>query len=216
MKITIVTADDHAAVRHGLEAVLSLQDGLDVVGQASDGLEAVALVQRLHPRVLITDLMMSGLSGLEVTRRVCDISPRTTVVVYSMHSGLEHVARSLQAGAAAYVVKDRPISDLLEALRQVARGERYISPSIPEEAVAEFQRRARYESDPFDLLTERERDVLQLVAEGLTSAEVAERLCLSPRTVEAHRASVLRKLGLRNHSELILFAVRRGLIAPIS
>ena len=208
MPITVAIADDHAIVRDGLRAVLKAVPDLRFVGEAADGQDALRLAERVGPDVLVLDLMLPGLNGFEVARQVRRRAPRTRVVVLSMHADPAYVAEALRAGATGYVVKDAPIEQLLAAVRAAAAGRRYLGPPLSEAAVG-LADRGDAPTDPYDTLTAREREVLQLTAEGLTGAEVAEKLYISPRTVETHRAHVLKKLGLKNQKELIRYVLQR-------
>lgn len=211
--LTIVLADDHHVVRQGLRAVLEAEPGFRVVGEAGDGLEAVRLVERLAPHVLVVDLMMPGLGGLEATRQVSQRMPGTRIVVLSMHASEAYVLAAIRHGAAGYVLKDSTAADLVEAVREVAAGRRYLSPPLSKRAIEAYAEKAKgTPPDLYGTLTTREREVLHLVAEGHTSAEIAARLGLSPRTVETHRGNLLRKLDLHSHADLVRFALRRGLL----
>lgn len=213
MTTTVMLADDHRIVRQGLRAILNAVPEFRLIGEASDGLEAVRLVERLKPDVLVLDLSMPGLDGLEVARQVTRRPPRPHVVVLSMHSTDLHVHKAFQAGATAYVLKDAGAEHLVAAIQAAARGRRYLSPPLSEENLeAGIQRCEATGEDPSEGLTTREREVLQLTAEGHSGAHIAERLFISPRTVETHRANLMRKLGVRNQKELVRFAVERGLL----
>ena len=210
----IVLADDHHVVRQGLRALLETEPGFRVVGEAGDGLEAIRLVERLQPHVLVVDLMMPALSGLEVTRQAAQRAPGTRVVVLSMHADEAYVLEALRHGAVGYVLKDSSASDLVRAVHKAARGRRYLSPPISDRALEAYARRAQEAPpDAYDALTAREREVLHLAVEGRTSAEIAARLAISPRTAETHRANLMRKLGLRAQAELVRFALQRGLLS---
>ena len=210
---TIVLADDHPIVRHGLRTVLAAAPGLEVVGEAADGLEAVEVVGRLQPDVLIVDVLMSGLSGLDVTRRVRQRSPLTIILVLSMHADEAYVLEALRNGAAGYVVKDASGADLVQAVRTVANGGRYLSPSISARAIDAYVERAKGAAlDLYDTLTNREREVLHLAAEGYGNPELARRLAISTRTVETHRAHLMQKLQLQSQTELVHYAARRGIV----
>lgn len=212
--ISIILADDHPVVRLGVRALLEAEQGLSVVAEANDGLEAVRLAARLKPVVLILDLMMPGLSGLDVLRVIPQRSPQTRVVVLSMHNNHAFVAATLRNGATGYVLKGGPEKDVVRAVREAAVGRRFLSPPVTEVAIDAYIEQAKSGSlDPHETLTTREREVLQLATEGKTSPESAARLHISPRTVENHRAHLMRKLGLQNQSELVCHAVRHGLIA---
>jgi len=212
---TIVLAEDHRVVRQGLAALIGREPDLTVLGETGDGLEAPALVERLGPDVLLLDLMLPGLAGLEVIRRVRERRPATRVVVLSMHGAEAYVLAALRAGATAYVVKDAPASELLRAIREAAAGRRYLSPPLSEAAIEAYvERVGAATADPYEALTPREREVLSLVAEGFTSREVGRRLGISPRTVETHRGNLLRKLGLGGPGDVARFALARGLLPP--
>jgi two-component system response regulator NreC len=211
--ITIVLADDHNIVRQGLRALLEAEQGFNVVGETSDGLEALRLVERLRPNVLVLDLMMPGLNGLEVTRQVSKHSPGTRVVILSMYANEAYVLEALGNGALAYVLKDSSSADLIRAVREAAAGRRYLSPPLSDRAIEAYQEKARAAIlDRYETLTTREREVLQLAAEGHTSAEIAARLGISPRTAETHRTHLMHKLGLHTQADLIRYALRRGII----
>jgi len=213
MTVSIMLADDHPVVRRGLRTLLEAEPNFSVIGETGDGLESVRLVERLQPDVLILDLMMPGLSGLEALRIIRQRSPRTRVVVLSMHHNNAFVAEALKNGATGYVLKGSDEENLVRAVREAAAGRRFLSPPVTERAIDAYIERARAAHfDPHETLTAREREVLQLSAEGKTGAEIAARLHISQRTVENHRANLLRKLGLKNQSELVCYAVRRGLI----
>ena len=214
MTISIILADDHSVVRRGVRTLLESEVGLSVVAEASDGLETVRHVARLKPDVLILDLMMPGLSGLEVLRIVRRRSPQTRVVVLSMHSDNSFIAETLKSGAIGYVLKSCTEKDIIRAVREAAAGRRFLSPPVTEIAIDAYIEQAKAGPfDPHETLTVREREVLQLEAEGKTNAEIAGRLHISSRTVENHRANLMRKLELQNQSELVRHAVQHGLIA---
>lgn len=214
MRMTeIVLADDHKVVRQGLRALLEAESDFRVVGETGDGLEAVQLVERLKPDVLVLDLMMPGLSGLEVTRQVGRLSPQTRVVVLSMHASQAYVLEALRNGAAGYVLKESSTEDLVRALREVTAGRRYLSAPLSERAIEAYVELSQEATlDPYETLTNREREVLHLVAEGHTNVEIAARLSISPRTAETHRANLMRKLDLHTQTDVIRFALRRGII----
>ncbi len=201
--LRVVVADDHPIVRTGIVALLGDQPDLEVVGQTGDGLEALDLVERLRPDLLVVDLMMPGLSGLEVNRRV---STHTRVLVLTLHANEAYAAQVFDDGAAGFVVKDAHPNEILRAVRTIAEGRRHFPPSVVE-------RGTDVATDPWATLTDREREVAQLTAEGLTGADAATRLGISPRTVEVHRSNVLRKLRLTGTAELVRFLVRRGILA---
>jgi DNA-binding NarL/FixJ family response regulator len=213
MPLTIFLADDHQIVRHGLRAILAKEPGFEIVGEAAEALETIRQVARLKPAVLVLDLMMPGVNGLEVTRQVRHSCPNTRVVILSMHSNEAYVIEAVRAGATGYVLKEAGGADLVKAIRQAAQGERYFSPPICERDIDLLVRSAATEPlDQAQTLTTREREVLQLSAAGHSGKEIAERLFISPRAVETHRMNVMRKLGVRNLKELIRFALENGLV----
>ena len=210
----IVLADDHHIVRQGLRALLEAERDFQVVGEAGDGLEAVALVERVKPDVFVLDLMMPGLAGLQVARQVRQRSPQTRIVILSMHADEGYVLEALTAGASAYVLKKSTTGDLVKAIRDAIAGRRFLSPPLSDRLIDAYVEKAKGEPlDPYNTLTTREREVLQLAAEGHPNAAIATRLSISPRTVEMHRASLMRKLGLQNQVELVRYALQRGILA---
>ena len=210
---TIVLADDHHIVRQGLRALLEVEKDLQVVGEAGDGLEAVQTVESLGPKVLVLDLMMPGLNGLDVLKQIKKRSPNTQIVILSMYANEAYVLEALSNGASAYVLKDSKSADLVQAVREAAAGRRYLSPPLTARAIEVYQQRAQATSlDRYDTLTAREREVLHLAAEGMTNSEIAGRLGISSRTAETHRANLMHKLDMHSQAELIRFALRRGII----
>jgi DNA-binding NarL/FixJ family response regulator len=213
MRVTIVLADDHHVMRQGLRLVLEAQEHFQVVAEAGNGLDAIALVERFNPCVLIVDVMMPGLNGLEVTRQVRQRASRTRVIVLSMYSSEAYVLEALRHGAAGYVLKEAQADELVHAVHEVAAGRRYLSPPLSERAIEAYLQKAQDTGlDPYETLTTREREVLQLAAEGRTNSDIAAALYISPRTVETHRAKVMRKLGLQHQADLIRYALQRGLL----
>jgi DNA-binding NarL/FixJ family response regulator len=212
--LTIVLADDHQVVRSGLRTLLEADLGAQIVGEAADGLEAVQLVERLQPDILIVDMMMPGLTGLEVARRVRQRARQIGIIVLSMHAAESYVREALRAGATGYVLKESPAAEIIQAVRAAADGRRFLSPALSERLIdAYIQQSSTTSEDPYDLLTVREREVLYLAALGQSGPEIAERLTLSVRTVESYRAGVLRKLDLHNQTDLVRYAIKRGIIA---
>jgi len=208
--ITVLLADDHIVMRQGLRALIDSQTDLEVVGEASNGHEALEMIQLKKPAVSVLDLMMPGLSGLEVTRQVWRISQ---VLILSMHADEAYVIEALRKGASGYVLKDATANELIQAIRIVASGQRYLSSPFSERAISAYIQRVKTGSlEPYDTLTTREREILQLVAEGRNSGEIAQRLSISPRTVEAHRASLNRKLDIHSQADLIRLAMKKGLL----
>jgi DNA-binding NarL/FixJ family response regulator len=212
-KTTVVLADDHQIVRQGLKALLDAEPDLRVVGEAGDGLQAIKRVEMLSPRVLVLDLMMPGLNGLDVMRRLRRGSPHTQVVILSMYANEAYVLEALSNGASAYVLKDSSSADLVHAVREAAAGRKYLSPPLSDRAIEVYQEKARAATlDRYETLTAREREVLHLAAEGKTSAEVAARLGISGRTAETHRSNLMHKLDLHTQADLIRYALRRGIV----
>jgi DNA-binding NarL/FixJ family response regulator len=212
MTIRILIADDHQMVRLGLRAMLETEPRCEVVGEASTGDAAVALAAQLRPDVLVTDMVMPGLAGLDVIRQARQAAPGLAVLVYSMHAEERYVREALRAGATAYVLKESPADELVEAVRHAAAGQRYLSAALSQRAIDAYARPDDRPFDPYETLTEREREVLTLAARGLTSGEIAEQLKIGARTVDSHRMSLMRKLGLRSLADLVRFAVRRGIV----
>lgn len=211
MTITILLADDHQVVRQGLRSLLEVQPGFEVVGEASDGLEAVHLVGILRPKVLVLDLMMGGLNGLEVTRQVAN---KTRVVILSMHANEAYVLGALRNGAYGYVLKESTADDLVKAVRLADEGRRFLSEPFSDRAIDIYANKTKtHPMDPYDTLTSREREVLQLVVEDYSNIEIAARLSISPRTVETHRANLMHKLNLETQTDLIRFAIKHGIIS---
>lgn len=211
--INIILADDHLLVRKGLKAILSAEPEFNIVGEAGEGLEALELVEKFQPEVLVLDLMMAGLNGLEVARQLNGKSFRTNIVILSMHNSEVYVQEALRSGAKAYVLKESSPEELVHAIREVAAGRRYLSAPLTERAIEAYSQLGENNNDdPFEQLTAREREILQLTAQGYSNGEIASRLFISPRTVETHRTNLMRKLELHNHSQLIQFAIQRGII----
>ena len=208
-KIRILLVDDHAVVRHGFQLILGAQPDMEIVGEAGNGRDAVDLVEKLHPDVVVMDVAMPELNGIEATRRLTEVSPRTRVLALSMHKDSVYVREILRAGARGYLLKDSIASDLIAAVRAVAGGEGYLSPAVSDAVLNDYR---RHVTDPIDLLTSREREVLQMIAEGKTNKEIATVLNLSVYTVEAHRGHIMEKLNLHSVNELVRFAVRAGLV----
>lgn len=210
---TIILADDHDVVRKGVQTLLEAAGDLTIIGQAADGLETVELVEKLQPDVLVVDLMMPGITGLEVARQVRQRVPRTRVVVLSMHTTESYVLEALNNGAAAYVLKTASGEEVVHAVREVVRGKRYLSPPLSERAIDAYLQSAQTATqDSYDRLTSREREVLHLVAQGYTNNDIAGRLSISPRTSENHRANLMHKLGLHTQTDVIRYAIRRGIV----
>lgn len=211
--IRIVLGEDHQIVRQGLRALLEEEEDIQVIGEAGDGLEVLDLVEQLEPDILVVDLMMPGLHGLEITRQVRKRSRRTLVVVLSMHADESYVIAALKNGASGYVLKDSSASDLVMALHEVSDGRRFLSSPLSDRAIEVYMKTSDDgEEDIYECLTNREREILQLAVEGHSNRTIGERLSISPRTVETHRANLMRKLGLKTQTNLIRFALRRGFL----
>lgn len=211
--INILLADDHQLVRKGLRALLCAEADFCVVGEAGEGLETINLVEKLQPEILVLDLMMSGINGLEVTRQLSKKSPKTNIVILSMHSGEAYVIEALRSGAKAYVLKDSPPEELVRAIREVRGGRRYLGSQLTERAIEAYTQKSEVKpADPYEQLTTREREILMLTAQGYTNAEIGSRLFISSRTVETHRTNLMHKLDLHNHVQLIQFAIQHGII----
>lgn len=208
-KIRILLADDHALVRQGFRKILEAEPDMEVVGEAGNGRQAVELGRSLLPDVIVMDVGMPELNGIEATRRLSEAAPRSRILALSMHKDSVYVREILRAGAQGYLLKDAFDRDLLLAVRAVARGEAYLSPAVAGAVLTDFRRHVR---DPIDLLTSREREVLQMLAEGKTNKEIAAALNLSVYTVDAHRGRIMEKLNLHSIGELVRFAVRNGLV----
>jgi DNA-binding NarL/FixJ family response regulator len=208
-KIRILLADDHVMVRQGFKLILAAQPDMEIVGEADNGREAVELAGKLHPDVVVMDVAMPDLNGIEATRRLTASSPRTRVLALSMHKDSVYVREILRAGARGYLLKDAFDRDLLSAVRAVAGGEGYLSPTVSDAVLTDYR---RHVTDPLDRLSSREREILQLIAEGRTNKEIAVTLKLSVYTVDAHRGRIMEKLNLHSVGELVRFAVRHGLV----
>lgn len=213
--ITLVLAEDHHIVRQGIRSLLEAEADFKVIGEVSDGLEAVRMVESLHPDILVLDLMMGGLNGLEVARQVSAHSPKTAIIILSMYNNEAYVLEALRAGAKGYVLKDSTAAELVKAVREAVIGRHYLSTSLSERAIQNYITKSRETYlDPYDTLTTREREVLHLASQSCTNAEIAERLYISRRTVEVHRANVMHKLGLHSQPQLIRYAMKRGILPP--
>ncbi|MCL4784426.1 MAG: response regulator transcription factor [Bryobacterales bacterium] len=208
-KIRILLADDHSVVRQGFSAILRTQEDMDVIAEATNGREAIEKALALKPDVIVMDVAMPELNGIEATRRIQEEAPRSRILALSMHKDAVYVREILRAGARGYLLKDAVDTDFLSAVRAVARGDGYISPAVSEAVLSDYR---RHVTNPIDLLSSREREVLQMIAEGLINKEIATKLGLSVYTVEAHRGRVMEKLNLHSTSELVRFAIRNGLI----
>lgn len=213
MSVTVLLADDHPIVRQGIRNLLEADASFWVVGEAEDGLQAVQLAEQHKPDVVIVDMMMPRLNGLETIRQITSRLPNIRCIVLSMQSADPYVVQALKAGAAGYVLKDSAPNEIANAIQQVLSGKRYLSPQISEKLINLFIAEVETDAlDPYNTLTTRERELLQLAAEGLSNSNIAERLSISSRTVEQHRQSMMNKMGFNNQTDLIRFALKRGIL----
>ncbi|MFZ4795817.1 MAG: response regulator [Blastocatellia bacterium] len=208
-RTTVLLVDDHAVVRQGFRMILSAEPDFEVIGEAANGREAIAQAELLYPDIVLMDVSMPELNGIEATRRIVAISPRTRILALSMHRDSVYVREILRAGASGYLLKEAGDQDLLAAVRAVAQGQGYLSPAVSDAVLSDYR---KHVTDPIDLLTTREREVLQMIAEGKTNKEIATALVLSTYTVESHRGRIMEKLNLHSAGELVRFAFRNGLI----
>lgn len=220
MKIRLLLADDHTLVRGGLKALLEGLPGVQVVSEANDGREALQKVEEYHPDIVLMDIAMSGMNGLEATSRIKKSYPDTRVIILSMHTSEEYVLQALRAGASGYLLKDAGVAELELAIQAVARGETYLSPPVSRHVIADYIRRtggdykaAETEVSPLDKLTPRQREILQLIAEGHTTQDIAHVLNISVKTVETHRMQLMDRLDIHDITGLVRFAIRVGLIS---
>jgi len=212
----VLLADDHAIVREGVKMILTAEPDLEVVGEAEDGLQAVEMARRLKPDVAVLDVSMPRLNGIEATRQIRAALPDTQVLALTMHSDDTYVFQLLKAGASGYVLKRAAATDLVQAVRAARRGEAFLYPAIAKAVVADYLKRLESGEgrEAYDGLTEREREILTLVAEGVTNQDIAERLYISIKTVQTHRAHIMEKLSLHDRTQLVRYAIRKGLIEP--
>jgi two-component system, NarL family, response regulator NreC len=208
-RTTVLLVDDHALVRQGFRMIISAEPDFEVIGEASNGREAVNQAESLQPDIVLMDVSMPDLNGIEATRRIVTIAPRTRILALSMHRDSVYVREILRAGASGYLLKEAGDHDLLTAIRAIAQGQGYLSPAVSDAVLNDYR---KHVTDPIDLLTSREREVLQLIAEGKTNKEIAMVLDLSTYTVESHRGRIMEKLNLHSAGELVRFAFRNGLI----
>ncbi len=212
--IRVVLADDHALIRAGIAAVIHELDGVEIVGEAANGPDALRLVADLRPEILITDISMAGMNGLEVVARVARDFPATRTLVLSMHTAKEYVTRALLAGAAGYLIKDMDTDEVGRAILSVARGEVYLSPAVSGPVVGELVRLSDPKAMTTCPLTPRQREILRLIAEGFTTKAIARRLAISVKTVETHRSQMMDRLQIHEVAGLVRYAIRTGLINP--
>ena len=211
---TVILADDHEVVRRGIRSILEADGHFKVLMEVADGLSAVQAAEKLKPHLLFLDLSMPRLHGLEALRQIRTASPNTRVLVLSMHNDEPYVIEALRAGAMAYILKGSESTEIARAVAEVAAGRRYLSAPLSERAIAALTSQTPDQSDPLNALTPREREVLALAAEGMSTTAMAEKLFISPRTAETHRTNLMQKLGLQSQTDLVRFAIRRGLIQP--
>jgi two-component system response regulator NreC len=212
-RVRVLVVDDHEIVREGIRMVLATDPELEVVGVASSGEEAIEKVRELEPDVVLMDIGMPGLSGFEATRRIRQSHPQTQVVALTVHDSEGYVFQMLQAGATGYVVKRAAAEDVIAAVKRAHQGEAVLHPSVAKLLIKDYLARvAKGEERSFDELSDREREILKLIAEGKTNREIADTLFLSIKTVQAHRANLMRKLGMHDRTELVKYAIRKGII----
>ncbi len=210
----VLIADDHVIVREGLRALLETQPDIEIVGEAANGEEAINKTSELQPDIVLMDITMPVMNGLEATRQIKQNNPDVKILVLTMHEGDEYFFKFLDTGASGYFVKGGSSSELISALHTVSQGDVFLYPTMAKKLLTDYLQRVKAGSgkEIYDGLTKREREVLKLIAEGYTNSEIAERLVLSPTTVQTHRAHIMAKLGLRSRTELIKYALRRGFI----
>ena len=212
MHIKIILADDHKLVRQGVRSLLEAQPGFEVIGEASDGQEAFKLIETLSPDIAFLDVMMPNLNGIEAAKLVRQRELKTKIIFLSMHANATYAVRALQSGALGYVLKDSDFSEVLNAVEHVMEGRRYLSTAIADEVLEMLLNAEAGKDETLDLLSPREREILQLVAEGNSNAVIADKLSLSVRTVESHRLNLTKKLRITSHADLVKFAINQGLI----
>jgi len=214
MSVKILLADDHPLIRQGMRNILETEANFSVVGEAEDGLQAVRLVEELKPEIVIIDMMMPHLNGLEAISQIKSRLPKTVCIVLSMQSAGPYVIQALKAGASGYVLKDSAPNEVVDAIHQVLNGKRFLSPNLSDKLINIFLASSEIdELDPYNSLTAREREILQLAAEGYTNNNIAEKLSISPRTVEQHRQSMMKKMDFSTQTDLIRFALSRGILS---
>ena len=210
--IRVMLVDDHKLVRAGLRALLESLEGVEVVAEAAHGRQALGLMATHHPNVVLMDIGMPEMNGLEATARIVKDFPNSRVIILSMHSSEEYVLKALRAGAAGYLIKDAGSAELEVAVRAVARGESYLSPAVSKHVVGEYVRRVSGEEHPLEVLTPRQREILQLLAEGHSTQDIAQILNISAKTVETHRAQLMERLDIHDLAGLVRYAIRAGLV----
>jgi len=215
-KIRILLADDHTLVRKGIRSLLDAEEDIEVIGEAINGRDAVEQATRLHPDIVLMDITMPQLNGLEASRQILKASPQTKIIILSMYTNEEYIFQSLRVGVAGYLIKEAVVEELIFAIRSVYQGGSFLSPSVSGLVIDEFRRQSISESqiDPYETLTDREREVLHLIAEGKSNREISDVLCLTVKTVEVHRSRLMEKLGIHGVADLTRYAIRKGLISP--
>ena len=212
--IRVVLADDHPVVRAGIRAMLERIEGIEIVGEAGNGREALALVERLQPQMLLTDIAMPELNGLELAARVVKSHLGVRVIILSMHSAEEYVWQALRAGAAGYLLKDTDAGEIERAVKEVAAGRSYLTPAVSKQVVENYLKRLGPVAKPADILTPRQREILQAVAEGQSTKEIARAFGISVKTVESHRTQLMERLNIDNIPGLVRYAMRAGMVPP--
>jgi DNA-binding NarL/FixJ family response regulator len=212
--VRVLLADDHQIVRQGLSALINAQTGIEIVGEARDGLELLDMVEKLHPHVVVTDVAMPNLNGVDAAGLIRKRFPDVQVIILSMHTASSYVIRALRNGALGYVLKSDNIEDVIDAIRSVMSGHRYLSGQVSEQVISSLIAGQEPEMDLEKRITNREREILQLVAEGNTNVQISKKLNISSRTVETHRANMMNKLGLSSQADVIHFAIQNGLVSP--
>lgn len=211
-KIRVLLADDHAVLRAGIRALLDMQHDIEVIGEAGDGQQAIERVRALQPDIILMDIGMPGLDGMAATRQIKETFPQTRILILTQHENKEYVLPALKIGASGYVLKRAEGDELITAIRAVHAGGTFLDPAVAGVLADDARREPGAPSDPFDALTEREREVLTLLAQGKTYQQIAEILFISPKTVDYHRTNLMRKLSLDNRTELTRYALQRGLV----
>lgn len=213
-KIRLLVADDHKIFRQGIKKLLEEEADLQVVGEAADGREAVKKATELKPDLVLMDIAMANLNGLEATKQIKKVLPETKIIMVTMHKNEEYILQSFQAGASGYILKEGAVEELVHAIRSIHQDKSFLSPTISKTLIDAYLRKMETgkTETPFDLLTDREREVLQLIAEGYTNREVAKALFISVKTVEAHRAHIMQKLNIHDVAKLVKYAIQKGLV----
>jgi two-component system response regulator NreC len=213
-KVRLLVADDHKIFRQGIKKLLEEEPDLQVVGESADGRETVKKATELKPDIILMDIAMANLNGLEATKQIKKVLPETKIIMLTMHKNEEYVLQSFQAGASGYILKEGAVEELVSAIRSIHQDKSFLSPTVSKTLVDAYLRKMETgkTETPFDLLTDREREVLQLIAEGFTNREVAKQLFISVKTVEAHRAHIMQKLNIHDIAKLVKYAIQKGLV----